>query len=386
MEARATAAASETAEATFSRFTARGRRRIRSPAFRRRASWPKPGSVRTISSAAVEMPLTIDPPVPTTSTFMAAARLPAHVSPRPPDHPVVDALIVTWNSGPDLPACLAALRPFVRPIVVDNGSADDGVAIARAAGLDVIALGENRGFPAAVNVGPRAGDQRLHAAPQPGRGGGRGRGRALPRRPGRDASIGLVGPNTVNSDGRPEPPAARRDRRARHILLESLALTRLHPWFDRQTIRDRSVDRDVDAVNGAFMLVRTELFRALGGLDESVFMYLEDADLCRRVRDAGYRVRFVAGASAVHAGATSTSRGDTDAQARAYLHRLDADIEFLRRYGRRGEAGLGVAAFLLRAGVGLVASTWMKDRRRRYANALRWTWAQRRGRTQPPAV
>jgi N-acetylglucosaminyl-diphospho-decaprenol L-rhamnosyltransferase len=303
-----------------------------------------------------------------------------------PDPATVDAVIVTWNSAPDLPACLAALPATVRPIVVDNGSEDASLAVAREAGATVLAMGENRGFPAAVNAGLElvTADVTLLLNPDLVVGEGTVE-RCLDVLLG-DPSIGLVGPNTLRSNGEPEPPAARRDRAALHILLESLALTRLHPWFDRGTIRDRSVDRDVDAVNGAFMLVRTELLRRLGGLDTAVFMYLEDGDLCRRVRDAGYRVRFVAGATAVHAGATSTSRGDTARQARAYLHRLDADIEFLRRYGRPGEAGLAVAAFLLRSVIGLVVSTWMKDRRMRYATALRWTWAQRHGRRPPPAV
>ncbi|MBW3548117.1 MAG: glycosyltransferase family 2 protein [Actinobacteria bacterium] len=305
---------------------------------------------------------------------------------RPPDAPAVDAVIVTWNSGPDLPACLAALPPTVRPIVVDNGSDDDVVAIAEAAGATVIALSDNRGFPAAVNVGLQRVTSHVTLLLNPDVIVGEGAIERCCEVLLGDASVGLVGPNTVTPDGRPEPPAARRDRRAMHILLESLGLTRLHPWFDRQTIRDRSTDRDVDAVNGAFMLIRSDLLRALGGLDESVFLYFEDGDLCRRVRDAGYRVRFVAGASAVHAGATSTSRGDPGAQARAYLHRLDADIEFMRRYGHRGEAGLAVAAFLVRAGIGLVVSRWMKERRLRYAAALRWVWSQRRGRRPPAAV
>lgn len=295
-------------------------------------------------------------------------------------------MIVTWNSGPDLPACLGALPPSVRPIVVDNGSADDSVAAARRAGAEVVALGENRGFPAAVNVGLERVTAALTLLLNPDVVVGAGAiDRCCEVLLG-DPGIGLVGPNTVTADGRPEPPAARRDRRALHILLESLALTRLHPWFDRQTIRDRSADRDVDAVNGAFMLVRTDLLRRLGGLDDTVFMYLEDADLCRRVRDAGYRVRFVAGAGAVHAGATSTSRGRTDAQARAYLHRIDADVEFIRRYGRPGEAGLAVAGFLLRSVIGLLVSIRLKDRRLRYRSALRWTWSQRHGRVPPPAV
>ena len=305
---------------------------------------------------------------------------------RPSDPFTVDAVIVTWNSAPDLPSCLASLPQTVHPIVVDNGSKDDVVGIAERAGATVIALSENRGFPAAANVGLErvASDVTLLLNPdvivQEG---------AIERCRQvllSDTSIGIVGPNTVGSDGQPEPPAARRDRTAMHILLESLGFTRLHPWFERQTIQDRSADRDVDAVNGAFMLIRSDLLRELGGLDETVFLYLEDGDLCRRVRDAGYRVHFVAGASVVHAGATSTLRGNPDAQVRAYLHRLDADIEFLRRYGHRGEAGLAVVAFLIRAGIGMAVSMWMADRRLRYSTALRWTWSQRRGRNPPPPV
>lgn len=304
------------------------------------------------------------------------------------DLPTVDAdaVIVTWNSAPDLPSCLAALPSSVHPIVVDNGSDDDCVAIAQAAGATVIALGENRGFPAGVNVGLAQASHELVLLLNPDVVVERGAIERCRKVLLEDPSIGIVGPNTVQADGHPEPPAARRDRTALAILLESLALTRLHPWFDRQTIRDRSADRDVDAVNGAFLLMRRALMQQLGGLDETVFLYLEDADLCRRVRDAGYRVRFVAGASAVHLGGSSTGRGDPAAQARAYLHRVDADVEFLRRYGRRGEAGAGLAAFLLRSVIGLVVSTRMKERRLRYAMALRWTWAQRHGRLPPPPV
>jgi N-acetylglucosaminyl-diphospho-decaprenol L-rhamnosyltransferase len=303
-----------------------------------------------------------------------------------PEPAAVDAVIVAWNSAPDLPACLNALPPIVRAIVVDNGSRDGSVELARHHGATVLELGRNRGFPAAVNLGVELVTAPVTLILNPDVVVQEGTvERCLDVLLG-DPSIGIVGPNTVTAAGEPEPPAARRDRRASHILFETLGLTRLHPVFERQTIRRRSSDRDVDAVNGAFMLMRTDLLRRLGGLDESVFMYLEDGDLCRRVRDAGSRVRFVADATAVHAGGTSTARGDLEAQARAYLHRLDADIEFLRRYGRRGEAGLAVAAFLLRAVVGLLVSTRLKERRLRYRTALRWTWDQRHGRRPPPVV
>lgn len=44
----------------------------------------------------------------------------------------------------------------------------------------------------------------------------------------------------------------------------------------------------VDWVEGSFMLIRLELWRKVGGLDETCFMYGEDIDFCRRIRNAGY--------------------------------------------------------------------------------------------------
>ncbi|MEY2458606.1 MAG: hypothetical protein QOG30_436 [Acidimicrobiaceae bacterium] len=302
------------------------------------------------------------------------------------DSATVDVVIVTWNSAPDLRACIESLPAECRVIVVDNGSDDDSAELAASLHAHVIALDHNTGFAAAVNVGLGhvTSDIVLLLNPDVVVGSGAIE-RCIAVLSG-DPSIGLVGPNTVQQNGRPEPPAARRDRRPMHIVLESLGLTHLHPWFDRQTIRERSHDGDVDAVNGAFMLMRTDVLRSLGGLDDSVFMYLEDADLCRRVRDGGYRVRFVSTAHVVHSFGTSTRRGNPDAQARAYIHRLDADVELMRRYGGRGAAGIALFAYLVRSLLGLVVSVARKDRRLRYREALRWTVRQRRGRQAPPAV
>jgi GT2 family glycosyltransferase len=46
---------------------------------------------------------------------------------------------------------------------------------------------------------------------------------------------------------------------------------------------------DVDWVQGSFLLIRAELWRALNGMDERYFMYGDDVDLCKRVWDAGFR-------------------------------------------------------------------------------------------------
>jgi GT2 family glycosyltransferase len=63
---------------------------------------------------------------------------------------------------------------------------------------------------------------------------------------------------------------------------------------------DCTQSQDVDWANGACLMIRRSLLQQLGGLDEAFFMYFEDVDLCRRLRQQGYRVRHVAEAEIVH--------------------------------------------------------------------------------------
>jgi GT2 family glycosyltransferase len=62
----------------------------------------------------------------------------------------------------------------------------------------------------------------------------------------------------------------------------------------------------VDWVSGSCVLVRREAFTEIGGFDERYFLYWEDADLCRRLRNAGWTVRFRPDAQVLHAGARSS--------------------------------------------------------------------------------
>ena len=47
-----------------------------------------------------------------------------------------------------------------------------------------------------------------------------------------------------------------------------------------------------DWVSGGSLCIETNLFRELGGFDERFFMYYEDIDLCRRVRQAGHNIEW----------------------------------------------------------------------------------------------
>ena len=57
------------------------------------------------------------------------------------------------------------------------------------------------------------------------------------------------------------------------------------------------------------MLVRRSAIEAIGGWDEGFFLYGEDIDLCRRLWEGGYRVRYEASATATHIGGASAPRG-----------------------------------------------------------------------------
>ena len=100
-------------------------------------------------------------------------------------------------------------------------------------------------------------------------------------------SVGLVGPKLVGAAGEPADSA-------RNFLTLSALFGRL--FLREKIIADYQgplVAREVDWISGAFMLFRSDVFRKLNGFDERYFMYVEDMDLCSRMRELGWKVMYV---------------------------------------------------------------------------------------------
>jgi GT2 family glycosyltransferase len=123
-----------------------------------------------------------------------------------------------------------------------------------------------------------------------------------------------LGARSAAAAGRDEPASRRRDPLLRRALSSMSGLAR---WEKRwpalagtnlPPAPDAPALEDVDAVSGALMLLRTDLYRKLGGFDEAYFLHCEDLDLCRRVRDAGLRVACANTVAVRHGKGTSSRR------------------------------------------------------------------------------
>jgi GT2 family glycosyltransferase len=76
-----------------------------------------------------------------------------------------------------------------------------------------------------------------------------------------------------------------------------------------QRIHVARVAREVDWITGAFFAIKRSAFHEVGGFDERYFLYYEDADLCLRLRQRGYRVLYHPDSEVVHYGGASHTPG-----------------------------------------------------------------------------
>ena len=136
----------------------------------------------------------------------------------------------------------------------------------------------------------------------------------------RDAHVGAVAPRIVDPDGAPED-------HARAFPTPVTILSKLAGSRPRVRGAAPGVPFRADWIAGMFMLFRSEAFAAVGGFDESYFLYYEDVDLCARLAKAGMRVEVHPAATAVHA-----ARRDSHRNPRFLLWHLNSMARF---FGKR---------------------------------------------------
>jgi GT2 family glycosyltransferase len=226
----------------------------------------------------------------------------------------VDVVVVSYNSRDHLRSCVEelSLDSDVNVVVVDSASADGSLEALAGLAVTAIPLGENRGFAYATNRGIRHGSAEFVLLLNPDAVLERSSLDVLLRALEQDSALGAVGPRIVDEDGHLHY-SIRRFPRAVSSFAQALFLHRVWPhadWVD-ELVRNHAAyaqRHSVDWISGACILLRRSAVDAIGGLDAGFFLYREDADLCRRLQDAGYRVDFEPGATCVHVGGTSHPR------------------------------------------------------------------------------
>ncbi len=156
---------------------------------------------------------------------------------------------------------------------------------------------------------------------------------------------GMAGPRILDPDGNLQLSARREVSLVSGLLGRTSLLTRLFPnssfvksQFPAVTEQASSV---VDWVSGACMVVRRKALEEIEGFDERFFMYFEDADLCRRAREAGWLVYYAPEVKVVHQTGGS-SRGRPKA---IWLLHKSAFL-YHRKHGARGPLNIYSAAVL----------------------------------------
>ena len=253
----------------------------------------------------------------------------------------LSTVIVAYNSGEFLRHCLAALGSGPgEVVVVDNGSPDGetGVRCGEFPEVRLIERPRNDGFGSAANAGVAATTGRWVLLLNPD---------AWPiddaverlvefaeSRPG----LGAAGPLLFDADGQPQRSTIRPP-----LAPASLALWAAFPralsgaygmWRRATSVVRRDKMRPAEFLQGAALLLRRDAFEQVEGFDENFFMYGEDADLCARLREAGWGVELSPVARFVHLGGGST-RADTE---RMQLELLRSWLRLIAKLKGVGEA------------------------------------------------
>jgi N-acetylglucosaminyl-diphospho-decaprenol L-rhamnosyltransferase len=226
-------------------------------------------------------------------------------------------VIVNYEAGDLLTACARSILADESAgeadvVVVDNGSSDGSVTRLRRElpAVRVLDVGANVGYAGAANRGVAATRAPIIAVCNADLAVARGTAAAMLTRLDAEPDLAAVGPLIRNTDGTVYPSARSvpplRDAIGHALLGARWPENRFSRRY-RQVDADVGRSRDVDWVSGAAIWLRRSALESVGGWDEHYFMYMEDLDLCSRMRRLGWRVAYEPRGSVVHTQGVSTA-------------------------------------------------------------------------------
>lgn len=225
------------------------------------------------------------------------------------------AVVVNYNAKEYLLACIESLSDegLAMVVVADSGSTDGSAQAVseRYPTVKWVPTGANLGYGTAANIGAALVDGAYLLVSNADVVVEEGTVTTLRRFLETNPQVAVVGPRIVDARGELYPSA-------RHFpdMLEALGHGIVGQFWAgnpfsrryRMTDWDHSRRREVDWVSGAFFLARREAWDEVGGFDSTFFMYMEDVDLCWRLRGKGWSVAYEPAAQVTHIQGVSADR------------------------------------------------------------------------------
>ncbi len=218
-------------------------------------------------------------------------------------------------------------------IIVDNASQDDSVPVLRKLHPEVrlIANEENLGFSKANNLGLKEATGRYLMLLNPDTVVQEDTFRVMIDFMDAHPDVGMSGCKLISPDGSLQPACRRSFPTPWVSFTKLVGLSNLFPksrLFGKYnlTYLDENQTYEVDAIAGACMLVRRDVYEKIGGLDERFFMYGEDLDWCYRVQQAGFKVFYIHATQIIHYKGESTKRSTIN-ETKVFYHAMHLFVE-----------------------------------------------------------
>jgi len=254
----------------------------------------------------------------------------------------LSVIIVTYNTGRTVLETLESINTqsgdlSTQIIVVDNQSSNDTGALIKLyyPTVHLIISDTNRGFGGGNNYGFQSTigdfialvnpDLRVHPKTLA----------MLVRYLKENSQVGIVGPRTMDVEGRISVTAHSSYSLANIVLSYFGFVSLLPTFFNRDDLKINYTTTDpqiVDWLQGACLVMPRHVFESVRGFDEAFFLYVEDVDLCHRIRAAGKQVVY-------HPQATATHLQGTSARNFPYFRVRGYHLSPLYLFRKRGQHG-----------------------------------------------
>lgn len=225
--------------------------------------------------------------------------------------------IVSWNTKDILCNCLSSLRNYIRPehtrvIVIDNASCDGTPEMMKDYYPEVtlIASGGNLGFGRAHNITASHSGEPYVLFLNPDTLFMESAHERMLEVMKTDPGIGAIGCRMINADGTVQPLGYQSYPSPWTELVGNLLFSGTLIPLARLLLpyQDPLKDGFVRKLYGGCLMVRRDVLDQIGWFDERFFMYAEDVDLSRRIKEAGFRLYYLSSAKVIHFGAAASAK------------------------------------------------------------------------------